>query len=96
MESESETKQKDDNDKINSKCEKDNIDSFFDAGGAEPKAVGEIRGWLELREQIKGDLADVEKQKAPKSQVNQLLILRNFATLQIKGLGCITASEQIA
>lgn len=55
----------------------------------------EIRGWLTLRAQIKEDL----KKKArslPLSQINQLMILRNFATLRLKGLGRIVASKEIA
>ena len=44
----------------------------------------EIRGWDVLRDQIKVDL---KKKGAalPLSKVNQLLILRNFATLRLKG-----------
>jgi len=41
-----------------------------------PKA--DIRGWEELRTQIKDDL---KKKLLPLSQINQLMILRNFATL---------------
>src|SRR5882757_1767670 len=37
-----------------------------------------------------------EKQNRTLAQKNQLLILWNFATLQIKGLGRMAASEEIA
>ena len=36
------------------------------------------------------------KEHAALTQINQLIILRNFATLRIKGLGRMAASEQIA
>ena len=36
------------------------------------------------------------KQHDPFNRINQFLILRNFATLQIKGIGCIVASQEIA
>jgi hypothetical protein len=72
------------------------VDGLLDAGGAELKGGDEIRGWHELHEQIKQDLQDAEKQKAPLSKKNQLLVLRNFATLRIKGCGRIAASNEIA
>jgi hypothetical protein len=56
----------------------------------------EIREWPELQEQIKGDLEHTYKRHAPASQINQLLILQNFANLQMKWLRCIAASEEIA
>jgi hypothetical protein len=52
-----------------------------------------IRSWHALREKIKGDL---KKRNLPLSQHNQLLIIRNFATLRIKGLKRIAASLEIA
>jgi len=55
----------------------------------------DIRGWDELREQIKKDLAKGGK-TLPLSQVNQLLLIRNFATLRLKGMGRIAASLEIA
>jgi hypothetical protein len=55
----------------------------------------EIRDWLTLRTQIKEDLKKMAK-SLPLSQINQLLILRNFATLRLKGLGRIAASKEIA
>lgn len=55
----------------------------------------EIRGWHELREQIKTDLAKNSK-TLPLSRINQLLLIRNFATLRLKGVGRIDASLEIA
>ncbi len=56
----------------------------------------DIQGWQELREQIKSDLELAEKSKSSLSKITQLLILRNFATLRIKGCGRMAASEDIA
>ncbi|OJA20854.1 hypothetical protein AZE42_13849, partial [Rhizopogon vesiculosus] len=56
----------------------------------------DIRGWDELREQIKKDLVKGGRTGLPLSQVNQLLLIRNFATLRLKGMGQITASLEIA
>lgn len=58
-------------------------------------ATTEIRGWLILRAQIKTDLKKKAKSLSL-SQINQLLILRNFATLRLKGLGRVAASKEIA
>jgi hypothetical protein len=55
----------------------------------------EIRDWNTLRNQIKNDLNKKYK-SLPLSQINQLMILRNFATLRLKGLGRIEASKDIA
>ena len=55
----------------------------------------EIRDWKTLHEQIKKDLARKYK-SLPLSQVNQLMILRNFAMLRLRGLGRIEASKEIA
>ncbi|EGN99221.1 hypothetical protein SERLA73DRAFT_152883 [Serpula lacrymans var. lacrymans S7.3] len=54
-----------------------------------------VRGWTELREQIKHVLSKKEK-TLPLSHVNQLLLIRNFATLHLKGLDRIDASLEIA
>lgn len=61
----------------------------------EEQAGVDIRGWDELREQIKKDLAKGGK-TLPLSRVNQLLLVRNFATLRLKGWGQIAASLEIA
>jgi hypothetical protein len=63
------------------------VDGLLNAGGAELKGGDEIQGWHKLCEQIKQDLQDAEKQKAPLSKKNQLLVLCNFAMLRIKGCG---------
>ena len=56
---------------------------------------GEIRSWEDLRAQIKADLKKKSK-TLPLSRVNQLFIIRNFATLILKGYGRISASREIA
>jgi hypothetical protein len=76
--------------------EEDNIDEFMGASGSEPKAKVNICNWHKLWEQIKSDLAMAHKQHDPLSHINQFLILRNFATLWIKGIGQIIASQEIA
>lgn len=55
----------------------------------------EIQGWDELRKQVKATLKKHSK-TLPLSQINQLLLLRNFATLRLKGFGRIAASHEIA
>ena len=55
----------------------------------------DIRGWEELREQITTDLKN-RGNTLPITKINQLLVLRNFATLQLKGYGKIEASTEIA
>ncbi|KIJ24834.1 hypothetical protein M422DRAFT_274299 [Sphaerobolus stellatus SS14] len=55
----------------------------------------EIHGWAELRGQINDDLKKKFKTFTP-SQVNQLIILRSFATLRLRSVGKLKASEQIA
>jgi len=54
----------------------------------------EIRDWEALRSQIKADLKKKHK-SLPLSQMNQLMILRNFANLRLKGYGRIEASYKI-
>jgi hypothetical protein len=55
----------------------------------------EIRGWEVLRAQIDRDLKKGEK-TLPVSQSRKLLLIQNFATLHLKGLGRMEASQQIA
>jgi hypothetical protein len=57
--------------------------------------VDEIRDWGMLWDQIKNDLKKKAK-TLPLSQFNQLTIIRNFATLRLKGLGRLAASQEIA
>lgn len=58
-------------------------------------AGAQIRSWEDLRKQVKLDLKKNSK-TLPLSRVNQLLIIRNFATLRIKGYGRMAASHEIA
>ncbi|KAF8179909.1 hypothetical protein BJ912DRAFT_1062706 [Pholiota molesta] len=59
------------------------------------QGTGEIKGWDVLRTQIKADLKKNHKRLAL-TQINQLIILSNFATLRLKGASRIRASEEIA
>jgi hypothetical protein len=86
----------DDEADVGSEGEEQTIDNLLDAGGAEPKAIEEIQGWHELREQIKADLTLANKKKEMTGKITQLLVLRNFATLRIKGYGRMAASKDIA
>ena len=83
----------------NSEAEDDMLDAFIEAGTGKVQHVWakeDLRGWDDLREQIKDDLASSKTRNMSLTQVNQLLILRNFATLRLKGLGRIAASRAIA
>jgi hypothetical protein len=82
----------------NSDVEERDIEQFLDTEESDPAATAEvkIRGWQELHEQLKGDLRKANEQNATLTQINQLLILHNFATLHIKGHGRMDMSEQIA
>jgi hypothetical protein len=61
------------------------------------KSNTEIRDWKTLRDQINKDLHTGCKQKTlPLSQINQLMILSNFANLRMKGVSRIDASLKIA
>ena len=55
----------------------------------------DIRDWEVLREQIKTTLRKKSKQ-LPLTQINQLMILTNFATLRLKGYTRNAASLEIA
>ncbi|KAF7984968.1 hypothetical protein HWV62_9917 [Athelia sp. TMB] len=54
-----------------------------------------VRDWTDLRQQIKEHLKKYSK-ILPLSQINQLMILSNFATLRIKGVSRTQASLEIA
>jgi hypothetical protein len=75
--------------------EEDDIDYLLNATGSEPKGKEEVCGWEELQEQIKEDQRRAHKEHKPLTYMNQLMILRNFATLRIKGLRRIAVSEEI-
>jgi len=81
---------------IDSEHEEDDMDNFMEASGYEPKAEEDIRGWRELRDQIKTELEAAHRQHAPLSHLNKHLVLLNFATLRIQGDQCITASMKVA
>ena len=72
------------------------LDTEEDGPMMTEKDESEIRGWQELREQVKEDLRRAKNRNATLTQINQLIVLRNFATLRLKGLKRIVASEQIA
>ena len=55
----------------------------------------EIRGWNELQDQVKDNLTKGAKTLLL-SCVNQLMLIQSFATLHLKGLGCVKASLEIA
>ena len=57
--------------------------------------VSQVKGWDELRKQIKADLKKNSK-TLPLSRLNQLFILSSFATLCLKGVSRIKASQEIA
>ncbi len=79
-----------------SEREEDDMDNFMDASGTKPKAKDDIHLWEELREQLKSDLVEGYKKNESPTILNKLTILRNFATLHIKGVRRIAASEEIA
>ncbi len=72
------------------------IDAVLDASGADPKPINEIRDWKDLQEQLKGDIVNAHKKHARLTTMHKLLLLCNFATLQIKGIGRMAASWEIA
>jgi hypothetical protein len=55
----------------------------------------EVRGWDELRTQINKDL-DKNHKSLFLSQINQLMLIRSFASLRLKGFNRIPASMEIA
>ena len=69
---------------------------MLDATGSKPKAKDEVHGWIELCEQIKDDQWQGHRQNKSLTHINQLTIVRNFATLHIKGMWRMAVSEAIA
>ncbi|KAJ7243669.1 hypothetical protein C8J57DRAFT_1525428 [Mycena rebaudengoi] len=57
---------------------------------------GPVLSWTEIRDLVDKRLKLAKKKYTPLAQVNQLLIIRNFATLSLKGFGRIQASVEIA
>jgi hypothetical protein len=82
-------------DEANGSEEEEDVDMLLDAVGSELKAKEEVHGWKELRKQIKDDILKAYRENKMRTWANQLTILRNFATLRIKGLGCINASKDV-
>jgi len=68
-------------DVVESEGEEDDMDNFMEASGCEPNAKEDIRGWRDLRDQIKANLEAAHKRHDPLTQINKLIILRNIATL---------------
>ena len=84
------------NSMIGSDNKEDNIDNVMEVSGSQLKAKEEICRWEELQEQIKSDLEEAHKWHETLTHMNKLLILRNFATLYIKGTRQIDVSKEIA
>ncbi|KZV58856.1 hypothetical protein PENSPDRAFT_672773, partial [Peniophora sp. CONT] len=76
--------------------EEEDLDGLFEAAGQAPKPKADIRSWEELQKKINDELARAKKKALTLTKINQLLILRNFANLRIKGKRRIEASQHIA
>ena len=72
------------------------IESLLDASGTDPRPKVDVRSWKELQEQLKDDIINAHKKHAKLTTINQLLLLRNFSTLRIKGIRRMAASQEIA
>jgi hypothetical protein len=57
--------------------------------------MSHVRDWSDLRKEIKDHLKK-NSSTLPLSEINQLLIISNFATLRIKGISRTQASFEIA
>ena len=71
------------------------LDTEEDGPMMTEKDKSKIQGWQELQEQVKEDLWRAKNQNAMLTQINQLIVLHNFATLRLKGLKHIITSKQI-
>ncbi|KAI9435017.1 hypothetical protein BJY52DRAFT_1230983, partial [Lactarius psammicola] len=76
--------------------EEEMVDAMLGARATDPEPKDDIRSWKDLREQLKDDIINAHKKHARLTSMNQLLLLRNFATLRIKGIGRMAASHDIA
>jgi hypothetical protein len=85
-----------DDEATHSEGEEQDIDDMLDAAGTKPKVKDEVYGWIELCEQIKDDQQQGHRQNKSLTHMNQLSIVRNFATLCIKGMRHMAASEAVA
>jgi hypothetical protein len=79
-----------------SEDKEDDIDNFMMVGGRDPIVKEDVCGWSDLRDQIEMDLVVAHKDQKSLMTLNKLLVLRNFATLRIRGIGHIATSMQIA
>ena len=70
----------------------DDWEDELDMRVLQPKS--QIRDWVALREQINDDIKTTKT--LPQRQLNQLLIIRNFATLCLKGFSHTNASIEVA
>ncbi|KAI6008479.1 hypothetical protein EDC04DRAFT_2907145 [Pisolithus marmoratus] len=75
--------------------DKDGMESWEDELDIATNGNGNICDWDVLRDQMKADLKRHSRTMTA-SQIHQLMILCNFATLQLKGVSCIDASIEIA
>ena len=80
---------------LGSEAEQDDTDNFIEASRYELKPKEEVCLWSDLRDKIKAGLEVAYKQKALLMEMKELLVLQNFAMLQMRRDGCITASMQI-
>ncbi len=71
------------------------IDSVLGASHVDPKPKVDIRSWKDLWEQLKDNIVNTHKKHARLTTMNQLFLLHNFATLQIKGVGRMAVSQEI-
>ena len=71
----------------------DDYESELDEMLGGPKLT--TRDWSELKKKIKTHLTK-HKNSLPLAQINQYLIISNFATLRLKGVKCIQASLDVA
>jgi hypothetical protein len=76
--------------------EEEVVATVLRVSSADPRPKVDVRTWKDLREQLKDDITNAHRQRARLTTINQLLLLHNFATLQIKGIGRIAASQEIA
>jgi hypothetical protein len=70
----------------------DDWEDELDMRVLQPKS--QICDWVALHEQINDDIKMIKT--LPQRQLNQLLIIRNFATLCLKGFPCTNASIEVA
>jgi len=68
---------------VTSDVKEDTTDNFLEASRCLPKPKEDVCGWEDLRDKIKKDIEEAHKQNEPPKHINQLLILWNFAMLQL-------------